>query len=492
MTLTVASLIEPDIASAGKSAKLAFSQGADVVEVRLDHFKDIGPETVRKLRREILGPAIATLRSKREGGESAHGPEERTQILTAALESSFEYVDFELETDRRLLRKLAKEDWESEAIVSAHILEPTSRAKIQKTLREASALGDIAKVAMQCDTATDALMLCEIGLGLSGRKKKYVLLGMGGQGQITRAVADTLGSCMAFSCLEGKAAAPGQLDTIAQCNILNSPRRVFGLIGHPVSHSVSKPMQEAALAALGMAGIYLPLDFEPGTLDRKALRTLQRVGFSGVNVTIPYKGKAFELCDEVLQNAEATKAVNTITFKKVRFVGENTDVKGFSSSIDGKIYILRDSKALLIGAGGVARAIAYLLAERGARITVTDIDMRAANRLARSCHGRPVTLKKLTKSDEAFDIVVNCSPVGMKGQPGNPLKSSLLGYRSTYFDVVYNPPVTEAMALARESGSRVFGGLEMLVQQGAESFRLWTGIEPNVYAMREAARRALE
>src|SRR4030042_6166223 len=104
MTLTVASLIEPDIASAGKSAKLAFSQGADVVEVRLDHFKDIGPETVRKLRREILGPAIATLRSKREGGESAHGPEERTQILTAALESSFEYVDFELDTDKGLLR----------------------------------------------------------------------------------------------------------------------------------------------------------------------------------------------------------------------------------------------------------------------------------------------------------------------------------------------------------------------------------------------------
>ncbi|MCU0852106.1 MAG: shikimate dehydrogenase [Thermoplasmata archaeon] len=492
MTLTVTSLMETDIASAGRSAKLAFSQGADVVEVRLDHIRDVVPETVAKLRREILGPAIATLRSKREGGESLHGPEERAQILMAALGASFEYVDFELENDRKLLKKLSKEDWESEAIVSTHILEPVSRAKVEKAIKETSALGDIAKVAMQCDSATDALMLCEIGLGLAGRKKRYVLLGMGGQGQVTRAVADTMGSYMAFSCLEGKEAAPGQLDTIAQCNLLSGPRFVFGLIGHPVSHSVSKPMQEAALAALGVAGIYLPLDFEPGTLDRKALRTMQKAGFSGVNVTIPYKGKAFELCDEKLQNAEATNAVNTITFKKVRFVGENTDVKGFSSSIDGKIYILRDSKALLIGAGGVARAIAYVLGERGAKITITDIDMRAANKLARSCHGRPVTLKKLLESGETFDIVVNCSPVGMKGHPGNPIKSSLLGYRSTYFDVIYNPPVTEAMALARESGSRVIGGLEMLVQQGAESFRLWTGIEPNVYAMREAARRALE
>jgi len=277
-----------------------------------------------------------------------------------------------------------------------------------------------------------------------------------------------------------------------QSGLASGGRAILGLIGHPVSHSVSKPMQEATLRELNIPGIYLPLDFPGKTFDKKAMNALKEVGFKGLNVTIPHKGAAFKMCARKSESALATKAVNTIKFDGPAAVGENTDVNGFALLLDGKLCITKYTTALVVGAGGAARAVAYVLSERMARITVTDIDNKRSRDLARTFHAHAVPLQKLWKSREEFDLVVNCTPVGMKGNSGNPIRASCIKPGGVFVDIIFNPLVTEAMETAEKRGAKSYGGLEMLVQQGAESFRYWLGREPNVDSMREAASRALQ
>lgn len=491
MTQIVASLVERSIAGVSDSSKQAFKEGADLVECRLDHLAGLSRKTIADARLAILGPTIATLRSRSEGGRSGLSGKRREQMLRAMLESDFEYIDLELHSDRKLLKEIKQEGWDSETVVSTHFTKPVSREVILRHLTEAHAAGDIAKVAMHCEHASDALMLANIGLGLSKRRMRYVIIGMGEQGQLTRVFADTVGSELVYSCLPGQEAAPGQLEVAFQSQLLHRPRTVFGLIGHPVSHSVSRPMQEAAMRDLGISGTYLPLDFKPGTLSRRSLSIIKALGFKGLNVTIPHKGTAFDLCDGKGEYAKETRAVNTIRLAGSSFVGENTDVNGFSRLIDGKTYITRDTKALVIGAGGAARSIMYVLSQRGAKTTVIDIEKKRARKLAGTFGAKSASVKKVLNHEGPFDLIVNCSPVGMKGVPGNPVKPRLFSAGSVFFDIIFNPTTTEAMWTAEAMGAKAYGGLEMLVHQGAESFRLWTGLEPNVDIMREAARRAL-
>lgn len=491
MPQIVASLVEGSISEASASSKVAFGSGADLVELRLDHLEGFDIQMIRDLRREILGPAIATLRSKRQGGRSGLAGPKREEALIELLESDFEYVDLELETDMSLLKKTKGAETDTQIIVSTHFTRPIQRDAVEKKLVEAMALGDIAKVAMPCESASQSLSLAQLGLKYSRLKKRFVIIGMGLQGQLTRVFTDKIGSELVYTCLPGKEAAPGQLDVAAQVSILAGPRKVFGLIGHPVSHSVSKPMQEAALRNLGLRGMYLPLDFPPKEFDGNALRALKNLGFEGLNVTIPHKGSAFRLCDRNGESAAATRAVNTISFLGKAVVGENTDVIGFSRLIDEKTTITRNTDSLVIGAGGAARAVAYVLSERRARLTIIDIEKGRADELAKVFGGKSVSVRKLWKSDRSFDLVVNCTPVGMKGMAGTPLKAGFVRPGSVFIDVIYNPPVTKAMEIASGRGARAYGGLEMLVQQGAESFRIWTGSEPSVKAMREAAGGAL-
>ncbi len=492
MTHLVVSLVENDPARVAGSAQAAFESGADLVEVRLDHVKGLTASKVKDIRHALRGPAIATLRSEREGGRSKLGKSAREDMLLKVSEAGFEYIDLELGRDASVLEAIQEEDWRPRVIVSRHFTKPVSKSAVQSALRSALEQGDIAKVAMACEDAADALMLAQIGLDLSKRRKRFSLIGMGHQGQLTRACAGAIGSELVYASLPGKEAAPGQMEAGLQAALLKEGSVLLGLVGHPVSHSVSKPMQEAALARAGLRGIYLPLDFPERTFDRAALKTLRALGLKGLNVTIPHKWKAFEMSQRRGENAKATGAVNTLNFRGTVAYGENTDVNGFSRLLDGKMTITRGLKTLVVGAGGAARAVAYVLTERDVRLSVLDKEKKRARALARMFRARAVTWGQLRRERAEFDLIVNCSPIGMKGLPGNPVKPWLLGPGKNYIDIIFNPPATEAMKETESKGGRALGGLEMLVQQGAESFRIWTGIEPDIEAMREAARSALK
>lgn len=490
MTIIVASLVEGSIAGVSRSSKAAFRQGAEAVEVRLDYFGGLRPSALPKIRDACAGAIIATLRSNDEGGRSKLGPKARDEMLREIVGAGFHGVDLEIGSDRALLRELMEREDRPITIASAHFWNPVSEGLVESTLSQACMLGDVGKVAMHCENAPQAIMLANIGLKFAARGKRFVIIGMGDQGRLTRVCASKIGSSMMYACVDGKAAAPGQLDVKAQ-RALGSRPLVLGLVGHPVSHSVSMQMQEAALKAAGLVGAYIPLDFPPGTFDHHAAERLRILGFEGLNVTIPHKASAFDISARKEPAASATGAVNTIRFRDGKIVGENTDVFGFSNLIDGKIHITKKSRVLVLGAGGVSRAVAHVLRKLGARFEVADIDSARATELARSFGGKAIPVRSALSAREPYDLVVNCTPVGMKGMPGSPVKANLFRRGSVFVDVIYNPELTAAMRIARGRGARVYGGLEMLVQQGAQSFRLWTGKEPDVGAMRSAARRAL-
>jgi shikimate dehydrogenase/3-dehydroquinate dehydratase type I len=493
MIQIVASLVERSISGVSYSSKAAFAAGADIVEVRLDQLESVSDKTIARARVAAHGPAIATLRSRSQGGRSALEGIAREKKLLRIAASDFEYVDFELESDLRALKSVMKEEIRPVTIASLHFPQPVSRSRIERAVARACAAADIGKVAMPCEHAGQAIVLAQAALSLSKRKKRYALIGMGEQGRLTRACADRLGCELVYSCLPGKEAAPGQLDVAYQRRLLSDKRVLLGLLGHPVSHSVSRPMQEAALAGADLDGAYLLLDFPPDSLDKRALTLLKELGFSGLNVTIPHKFWAFKASTMKGPPAKATRAVNTIKFTRENFVGENTDVVGFSKLIEGKISISKDTNCLLVGAGGAARAVAYVLRKRGASVSVTDTDAARARSLARDFKALTVTAKDIWRSKETYRLIVNCTPVGMKGTADkSPVKDYVFRPGTVFIDVIFNPPSTKAMRLAEARGANAYGGLEMLVQQGAESFRLWTGTKPNVEAMRAAAKEALQ
>jgi shikimate dehydrogenase/3-dehydroquinate dehydratase type I len=491
MTHLVASLVEGSASGVSDSSKLAFLAGADTIEVRLDHIKGLAPAHVREIRHAVRGPTIATLRSEAEGGTSRLRKADRHELLGAVAEAGFEFIDIETSRDQEVYESICDEDWRPQVIASKHFSEPVSRRDVEDAFEDAFAMGDVAKVAMACEDADQALMLARVGQDLARRRKRFAVIGMGAQGQLTRVFAKQIGSEFVYACMPGMQAAPGQLDVGKQAEMLSGSAVVLGLVGHPVSHSVSRPMQEAALKKAGLPGIYLPLDFPEGTFDKQTLKTARALGFKGLNVTIPHKGRAFEMSNRLRENARATEAANTLVFRGSFIEGENTDVFGFSRLIDGKITVSRGMKVLLVGAGGAARAVAYVLTERGARVSVLDKEKPRARALAKMFGAKAVTWAKLRKEKADFDLVVNCSPVGMKNLPGNPVKPWVFGSGKTFIDIIFNPPVTEAMHEAGKRATRSFSGLEMLVQQGAESFRIWTGTEPDVESMRDAAREAL-
>jgi len=278
--------------------------------------------------------------------------------------------------------------------------------------------------------------------------------------------------------------------------------RVVGVIGHPVAHSASPQMHNAAFRALDMDWIYVAFDVRPGEV-KEALDGIRALGMRGVNVTVPHKGEAFASVDERTPEASAIGAVNTVVVEEGRLVGHNTDVYGFREALKVAGFYPLSGKAVLLGAGGAARAVAYALgtADGVEEVVILNRTLGRAERLAEEMEGKtgrrflpgPLTEEALEEALEGAGLLVNATSVGMHPDvDASPLPSpDVLRPGLSVYDLVYVPPRTKLMRQAEERGAKAVGGLDMLVYQGARAFRLWTGIDPPVEVMRKALKEAL-
>ena len=259
---------------------------------------------------------------------------------------------------------------------------------------------------------------------------------------------------------------------------------LLGVCGWPVAHSRSPAMHEAALAAVGLDGWrYLKLPVPP-ELFAETVRALPEAGFRGVNVTIPHKEGALALAGAASDAARGIGAANTLTFEDGEVLAENTDWTGLLDAL-GERWAPAGRTALVLGAGGAARAAVYALREAGAAdVAVWNRTAERAVALAGQLGARPV------KRPEAAEIVVNCTSVGLGDEAAPfkalPLQADSLGAGSCVVDMVYRDGGTRLLEAARTRGADVIDGLEILVAQGAASFERWTGRTAPREAMRAA------
>lgn len=277
---------------------------------------------------------------------------------------------------------------------------------------------------------------------------------------------------------------------------------LVGILGHPLSHSISPAFQQAAFDHYSLPIRYQAWPTPPERLADEVGR-LRGERYLGANVTLPHKERVSEHLDSVDPWAHSVGAVNTIVKEDGRLVGYNTDADGFLMSLVHKGGFSPAGKAvLLVGAGGAARAAAFGLAREGvARMAIANRTLGRAKELARSVSAHipsveaiPLDGPELAGAAAGADLIVNCTTVGMShggAEYTTPLRAALIPPSALVFDMVYNPPDTPLLREARAAGARALGGLWMLIYQGAASFRHWTGREAPLEVMFDAAQRAM-
>ncbi|WP_084112665.1 shikimate dehydrogenase [Belnapia moabensis] len=262
--------------------------------------------------------------------------------------------------------------------------------------------------------------------------------------------------------------------------ILTGHARLAGIMGWPVAHSRSPRLHGLWLRRHGIDGAYLPLPVRPERFA-DAVRSLADLGFRGANVTIPHKEAAFAVCDRVEPSAERAGAVNTLVFSDGRIEGSNTDGFGFLANLrEGAAHWRPEAgPAVLLGAGGSARAIAAALLDAGCpRITLVNRTPARAEALARALGGPIDVADRAPLGDAA--LLVNTTSLGMQGQPPLEIDLAPLPAASVVADIVYVPRETGLLAAARARGLGAVDGLGMLLHQARPGFTAWFGAEPMV------------
>ena len=291
---------------------------------------------------------------------------------------------------------------------------------------------------------------------------------------------------------------------------ISGSTRIVGVFGHPVTHSLSPAMHNAALAALALPFVYVAFPVTPEELG-PALRSLAALGIVGINLTIPHKEAALQWMDAITDEARLVGAVNTVHCVDGKLTGDNTDGQGFFQPLVEAGVNVAGQTVVVLGAGGAARAVCYRLAREGAQIVLANRTRERAERLAGEITSlsdvthKPSSVRVVTWNDASEDnaeladalraarVLVNTTRVGMfpddHAMPPVPLNA--LTPTTLVYDLVYNPVETQLLLEARRRGCATLTGVKMLVYQGAAAFRLWCGVAPPTDVMEQAVLEGL-
>lgn len=276
--------------------------------------------------------------------------------------------------------------------------------------------------------------------------------------------------------------------------------RAFAVLGHPIGHTLSPLMHNAAFEELGMEAVYLAFDVLPEHLG-DVLPVMRKMGFGGVNLTVPLKEVALRCVDRLDESARILGAINTVQFAPDGLVGFNTDGQGFLRAFREAFGVSPAQRSVFIlGTGGAGRAVALTLAGEGVlSMALADTDRARAEKLAMELETQYFIqdVRVAGSPDETVaacrqaDIVVQATPVGMKPEDPSPLPREAFREGQQAFDLVYMYPETGFMKTAREAGARAANGLGMLLHQGAYAFEIWTGRKPPLDTMRRRLETAV-
>jgi 3-dehydroquinate dehydratase/shikimate dehydrogenase len=420
--------------------------GADCAEIRLDYLENPSDSVLTRWDR-LPVPVIVTCRGKERGGQFAGSIEEEIRILQYAVENGARYVDIDY--------RFAKPMPGAEVIASFHDFTGTPSDLASLMDRLCASPGQIAKIATMVNTWADNRRLLDL---LKQRwPKPLIVAGMGEIGQITRVIGPARGSALTYAGLQANASAAGQLSVAEMRNVYRFRRvrqttKLIGIVGYPLGHSLSPHIHNRAFEALDLDFVYLKLT-TPDVKD--FFDNAPAIGIEGFSVTIPHKTAVIPFLDELTPEAREVGAVNTVSSRDGRWVGDNTDVDGVRKALASVDFRPFGKTVVILGAGGAAKAA--VAAVKGAQNVMV---LR-----------RPDVP---TAANYPCDLLINATPVGMFPMIDvSPLRGPIPA--DVVFDMVYNPPITRLLRSARDQGKTVIQGTTMFLAQAARQFEIWTG-----------------
>ena len=474
------------------------SKVADIIELRLDYLKK--PDLKLLLERRTK-PVIVTNRPVREGGKFDGSEEERISLLKLAIQLQADYVDIEHDSIQHISRGtvLRAPTSKTKIIVSYHNFSETPDNLSEVYNKLSQSIADVIKIVTYANDITDNVKIYQL---LHQSKKPTISFCMGEYGIISRILYKRFGSYLTFASLQrGKESAPGQISIHELLNIYHIGKQdgqtaIYGLIGNPVSHSISPIIHNTLFNEMGFNSIYVP--FKVNNIGN-FIREFRGLDVKGYSVTIPHKESIINHLDAIDPMAKKIGAVNTVVNSDGKLIGFNTDceaaIKALHSvyklsEVSKKDDHLKGKKVTLLGAGGAARAIAFGLKERGAHITIINRNCERAQLLARDVG---CLCRKLDDPQEIeTDILINATPVGMFPKVNEtPIAKNKLKHNIVVFDTIYNPIETKLLQDAKAQGCKVVGGLPMFIQQAAAQFKLWTGRMPQIELIEKIAYEKL-
>jgi 3-dehydroquinate dehydratase/shikimate dehydrogenase len=455
---------------------------ADLFEVRGDLVRDLDLLTILRTRRK---PLLFTCRAVSEGGRAPDAHPSRKQALLEAVKRGFDLVDVEHLSP--VFEVMAAKSGKG-LVVSNHDLSgvPEDLDRLYTAIVARGA--DIVKIVVTPRSIADVGRLLEFAARTAAAGgPPLIALAMGPLGTPTRILAGRYGAPFTFaSAVPGAESAPGQIpasimDELYRVRWISERTKVYGILGTDVQKSRSPLIHNRAFAACGLDAVYVPLEAESLAAFLQARKALAVSGFS---VTRPYKTEILAHLAEVDDEAARAGSVNTVVVEGEFMRGFSTDGVGVTAPLE-KHLPLSGARVAVLGAGGAARAAAFALKKREARVTLLARDAAKAEAAGRElgCEHAPLR----SAAEWRFDAVINATPVGGGALAAeSPVPASAFRPGMVAFDMIYEPEETRFLREAREEGASTISGLEMLLAQAVGQFEAWTGREAPVAEMRRA------
>ena len=461
-------------------------QGVELVELRLDYIRRA--VSLKRLLTNRPGPTVVTCRRQQDGGKWAGSEEARLVLLRSAVADGVEYVDLEDDIAGSIPRFGS-----TKRIVSYHNFRETPQDLDSVYQRLAALDPDIVKIATMAHQSHDNLRMLRM---VKAAKVPTVGLCMGDIGTPSRILAGKFGSPFTFATFHHeRSLAPGQLSyrqmrELYHYDKIDAETEVFGVIADPIGHSLSPRVHNAALRALKQNRVYVPFRVPREDLA-PFIQDCGELGVKGLSVTIPHKEEVTNYINSSDEFVKGIGAANTVIFDGERTLGYNTDCTAAVGSV--LTLLSKDDlggrTALILGSGGVARAVAYGLHQAGADVTISGRNSEKTRELAIQVECKTIDWTERHKA--ACLLLVNCTPVGMHPNVDeSPFDPSFLRRGMFVFDTIYNPEQTLLLKNAREQQCRTVSGVDMFIRQAALQFKLFTGDKPPIDIMHSALKRA--
>ncbi len=478
---------------------------ADVIEIRFDcleeseinnFYSKLGHQW--QINEKI--PLITTFRAKEQGGFRDLTQEQRDYFWNSGNEIG--WIDCE--------EDIIEDSWYwlwDKRICSHHDFSEVPQNLVQIYERLKLTEADIIKIAVQADEITDTIEIWKLLEKAKSENKQIIPIAMGEAGKWTRILGLAHGAFMTYAALDaGSETAPGQVSVkdlieIYRVKELDENTDVYGILGDNTSYSMSPYIHNAAFKFHKLNAVFIPL--QVNNLDEFISRIIKpetreiELNFKGFAVTIPHKQTIIKHLDSIDEIAKTIGAVNTVKITGGKLYGYNTDADGFIEPLLKLYSDLKNAKVAVLGAGGAARACIYALKQNGAEVTIFARDLTKSKNLAEEFQvnlSEFSTLNSQLSTLKDFDILVNTTPLGMKGKAEGetPVTAGQMQNLKLVYDLIYTPFQTKLMEEADKAGVPKIGGLAMLIAQAMKQQKIWTGKDAPMKEMSRAALRKLQ